>query len=112
MKRQIPIILLTLASAAGSAGAYASESTQNDALGIADAKVSLTQAVSAAERHVGGQAARAEYENDDGQPVFEVEVVKGSTVMDVKVDPTSGAVIAATGDQADHEEDEDRERDE
>lgn len=36
---------------------------------------------------------------------FDVEVVNGRKVMDVKVDPTSGQVILATEDKADHDDD-------
>ena len=68
----------------------------------------MTQAVTAAEQHVGGKASKAEYEQHKGQWVFDVEVVKDKTVMDVKVDPTSGKVLAAVEDKADHDDDHDK----
>ena len=88
-------------------GAYAASTTQNDALGVAEAGISLTQAVTAAEQHVGGKASRAEYEGEQGRSLFEVEVVKGAQVMDVQVDPTSGKVLTAENDKVDQGDDED-----
>ena len=63
----------------------------------------------AAEQHVGGKASSAEYEHEHGRWVFEVEVVKGSEVMDVEVDPTSGKVLSAANDKVDQGDDADRE---
>jgi uncharacterized membrane protein YkoI len=95
MKRHIPTILLALVSATAVGTAVAGESVSN-ALASGDAKISLTQAVSTAEQHVGGRAAFAEYEQANNQWVYEVFVLKDKTVMEVMVDPTSGAVISAT----------------
>jgi uncharacterized membrane protein YkoI len=112
MKRKLYPAALAAAAAIAIGGAYAAQqgSPENDALAIASAKISLTQAISAAEQHVGGKAAKAEYERDKGQWVFDVEVVKDKTVMDVKVDPASGKVIAATEDKTDHDDDKDNDR--
>jgi len=104
-----PTAALTILSLAGLGGAQAATTMQNDALGIADAGISLTQAVTAAEQHVGGKASSAEYELDQGRGVFEVEVVKGSEVMDVQVDPTNGKVLSAENDKVDQGDDEDHE---
>ena len=90
-------------------GAYGAGEAVNDALGIADARISLDAAVQAAQRHVGGKASRAEYERDQGRWVYDVEVVKGSEVTDVQVDPESGKVLAAVPDKVDQGEDEDHE---
>ncbi len=91
------------------AGAYAAKSSENDAFAIATAKIGLAQAVSTAEAHVGGKAARAEYERHKGQWVFDVEVVKDKTVMDVAVDANSGKVLSAVEDKADRDDDNDKE---
>ena len=107
MKRKLYLALATL-SAATIGSAYAAKSVENDALAVATSKISMTQAVTAAEQHVGGKASRAEYEKHKGQWVFDVEVVKGTKVMDVKVDPTNGKVIAAVEDKTDHDDAHDR----
>jgi uncharacterized membrane protein YkoI len=107
MKRKLTAaIAAALAATAIGGAAYAAKSGQeDDALAIASTKVSLAQAISAAEQHVGGKAAKAEFEQDKGQWVFDVEVVKDATqVMDVKVDANTGKVLSATADKADHDD--------
>ena len=103
-QRLCQAVAIVALSATAAGGALAAESADNDALGIADAKISLIQAVTAAEQHVGGKASSAEYEQQQDHSVFEVEVVNGQRVMDVQVDPSSGKVLAATEDTADHED--------
>ncbi len=88
--------------------AYAAKVTENDALAINTAKTSLIQAITAAEQHVGGKASSADYEQHKGKWVFDIEVVKDKTVMDVKVDATSGKVIVATVDKIDRADANDR----
>jgi len=108
MNRRLYPAIVAAAVALAVGGAYAATSSkENDALGISAAKIGLSQAVSAAEQHVGGKASRAEYERHKGQWVFDVEVVKDKTVMDVKVDPATGKVTAATEDKADKDDDND-----
>lgn len=103
------VALATLATATAIGTAFAAKSTENDALAITGAKIDLMQAISAAEQHVGGKAARAEYESHNGRMVFDIEVVKEKSVMDVTVDASNGKVIEAVADKADHETGEDRE---
>lgn len=81
----------------------------DDAMAVNQAKISLTQAIAAAEQHTPGRSAKAEFEHSKGKAVFDVEVVAGSKVMDIKVDAMSGKVIAATEDRADHDDDQDQE---
>jgi uncharacterized membrane protein YkoI len=111
MKRKLYSTLLAGLVAIAVGGAYAAQSAkENDALAIASAKIDLTQAIAAAEQHIGGKAARAEYERSKGQWVFDIEVVKGTTVMDVKVDAANGKILAATEDKTDHDDDKDGDR--
>ena len=108
MKRKFYLAALAALSATAIGSAYAAKSAENDALAISGAMIGMTQAVTAAEQYVGGKASKAEYEHHKGKWVFDVEVVKDKKVMDVKVDPMSGKVIAATEDKADHDDDHDR----
>jgi uncharacterized membrane protein YkoI len=99
----------SVATAVLGGAAYAAKPPENDAIAIMNAKVGLQQAVAIAEGHVGGKAARAEYEQTKaGKWVFDVEVVKGATVMDVTIDSTSGNVLASVVDQADKNDDGDK----
>jgi uncharacterized membrane protein YkoI len=108
MKRKFRIATLAALSATLIGSAYAAKTQENDALAVTSAKIGMTQAVTAAEQHIGGKASRAEYERHKGQWVFDIEVVKDKKVMDVKVDPASGKVIAATEDKTDHDDDHDK----
>ncbi|MFA5914917.1 MAG: PepSY domain-containing protein [Burkholderiales bacterium] len=109
MKRKVYVAALAAFSTAAVIGsAYAAKATENDALVISAAKIDLGQAVAAAEQHVGGKASRAEFERHQGQWVFDVEVVKGKSVMDVKVDAVNGKVIAANADAIDGDDAGDR----
>lgn len=107
MARTYTLIALALA-AVGSAVLIAKPSKENDALAIAKAQVSLTQAIAAAESyHVGGKAIRADFESSkkDGW-VYEVEVVVNTKVYDVKVDPQKGTVLSSVEDKQDSDHDE------
>jgi len=58
MNRKIYRVALAALATTAIGSAYAAESVENDALAIAGAKISLTQAVAAAEQHVGGKASK------------------------------------------------------
>lgn len=98
-----------LVGAAGFAVADKAVSGDNDALAVARAPVSLIQAVTAAEQSLGGKASRAEYEQDDKRQGYhyDIEVVNGAKVYDVRVDAASGKVISSVEDRADKDGDKD-----
>ena len=108
MNRKTTLATLAILSIAA-VNSYAAPPSPNDAMSIMRAKIGMTQAVAAAEEHAGGKAARAEFERHNGQWVFDVEVVKGNQVMDVKVDPTTGRILSAATDKADRDDEHDRE---
>jgi uncharacterized membrane protein YkoI len=108
MNRNSKLSLLAIGIAAASTVAYgAAGTTENDAMAITKAKISLTQAVTTAEQHANGKAARAEYENSKHGWVYDVEVVSGAKVFDVKVDGDKGTVISSAEDKADRDDDHD-----
>ena len=103
---QLSAIAVAVAMAASGAVAYAAGGGQeNDALAIANARISLTQAVAAAEQHANGKATHAEFEHSRQGWIYEVEVVSGAKVFDIKVDAEKGTVIASQEDRADHGKD-------
>jgi uncharacterized membrane protein YkoI len=109
MYRYSKLSLLAVAIAAAGAAAYAANGgMENDALAISKAKIPLTQAVTVAERHTNGKASRAEYENSKQGWVYDVEVVSGAKVFDVRVDADKGTVISSAEDKADHDDDHDK----
>jgi uncharacterized membrane protein YkoI len=101
---KLSALALAVAIAATGAVAYAANSgneTENDATTILKANIPLTQAITVAEQHANGKASRAEYENSKQGRVYDVEVVSGAKVFDVRVDADKGTVISSTEDKAD-----------
>jgi uncharacterized membrane protein YkoI len=90
-------------SATAAAAVFAASSEEvNDASEVLQARVSLSQAVAAAEQQQQGRASRAEYEQDQvGHRVYEVEVVTATRTFDVTVDAETGKVLGATEDAGD-----------
>jgi uncharacterized membrane protein YkoI len=82
--------------AAGAAVVFAAD---RDDLAVTKASIDLRQAVEVAEQHVGGKAASAEFDQERGQAVYEIDVVKGQTVMEVMVDANSGKVLSSIEDK-------------
>ena len=111
MHRYSKLSLLAVTIAAAGSMAYAATGAmENDALAIATAKTSLIQAVTTAEQHAGGKATHAEYENSKQGWVYDVEVVNGAKVFDVRVDADKGTVISSAEDKAEHEHDGDHDK--
>jgi uncharacterized membrane protein YkoI len=105
--------VLVGAIAAGALGpvgtAYARserKSATNEAAVIADAKITMAQAIAAAENQVGGKAVETGIEDENGTVAFEVEVLKDGQRHTVLVDPQSGEVVKTTmSDNEDSESD-------
>lgn len=108
MNRYTKLSLLAVVIATAGAGAYAAKANaENDVATIAQAKTSLIQAISAAEQHANGKATHADYEKSrQGNWVYDVEVVSGAKVFDVRVDADKGTVISSAEDKEDHDHDE------
>jgi uncharacterized membrane protein YkoI len=108
MYRYTKLSVLAIAIAATCAVAFAANgSTENDAMRITQAKIPLTQAVTVAEQHANGKASRAEYENSKQGWVYDVEVVSGQKVFDVRVDADKGTIISSAADKPDRDDERD-----
>lgn len=106
MNRYGKFPLLAVAIAAVCTVAHAAPGgMENDAMAGTTVKVPLAQAVTTAEQHANGKAARAEYENSKHGWIYDVEVVSGAKVFDVKVDADKGTVISSAEDKADRDDD-------
>jgi uncharacterized membrane protein YkoI len=111
MKQRIAIAAVSgavVVAAAAAVAAYAAGANENDALAVGNAKITLGQAVAAAEQKLPGKAAKAEFEQaKGGRWVYDVEVVSGAKVFDVTVDADTGNVIASVEDKNDRDDDHD-----
>ncbi|HAL36676.1 MAG TPA: peptidase M4 [Polaromonas sp.] len=103
MFRHTKIAIVATVLTATGVMAYAAKTMENDTAVIAQTKISMTQAVTAAEQHANGKATRAELEQSKAGLTYDVEVVSGTQVFDVKVDAEKGTVISSAQDKIDHE---------
>ncbi|MEO8013938.1 MAG: PepSY domain-containing protein [Polaromonas sp.] len=108
MFRYTKIAMAGAVLAASGIAAYAATSMENDAVSLPVTKISLSQAVAAAEQQTKGRATRAELEHTKSGIVFDVEVVSGAKVFDVRVDADKGTVISSAEDKADQDDDHDK----
>lgn len=103
-RRPLFALLVAAGLTAIGAVAYAERGdATNDALPTPEANghISLIQAVQTAELHAAGKARQAEYEHSRQGWVYDVEVINGSKVFDVRVNARSGVVISSQEDKPD-----------
>lgn len=107
--------ILTLATAgafAASAIGFArvvqakdSERPTDEAAVMANAKVSMAQAITTAEQQVGGKAVDSGIEDQNGTVFLEVTVLTGTQKHKVLIDPQSGQVVKTALDDNDERDD-------
>ncbi len=109
LSRSTQIAALAVAVTAVASAFAARSLSENDAVAAKNAKVTLIQAVSAAEQqHADGHASKAEFEQSKSHGwVWDVEVVSGAKVFDVQVDAQKGTVISSTEDKVDGDDEHD-----
>lgn len=90
----------------GPIGRLIDEFDREEVSGIDKSPTTLAAAVAVAERHAGGRAMEASYENEDGSAAFKIDVASGNAVKRVLVDPASGKVVKVLT-RHDDDEDED-----
>jgi uncharacterized membrane protein YkoI len=78
---------------AGVAYAMSNDTRTNEAAIIANAKVTMVQAIATAEQQTGDKAVGSGIEDQDGTVFFEVEVLKDNQRHKVLIDPQSGQVV-------------------
>lgn len=97
---------LLVAAGAMAAGAMAfdeGDEPANDAVPVSQAAISMVQAIQTAELRASGKARRAEYESSKQGWVYEIEVINGNKVFDVRVSATDGTVLSAQEDVPDRD---------
>ena len=110
MLRNTKIAIVTIALVVTSYAAFAAKAKNSEAdvlAAIKDTKISLSQAITAAEVRVGGKAVRGEYEKTKNGWAYDIEVVKADKMFDVLVDSNYGNVISSAEDVADQDDEKD-----
>jgi uncharacterized membrane protein YkoI len=77
---------------------------------FSQARISLSEAIKAAEQETGGKAMEADLDDESSAVQFEIETVKDGKVYEVKVDGKTGAVLKASLDDESDEDTEDRKK--
>lgn len=78
---------------------------QQEAVAVQNAKISLAQAISAAEQYTGGKAIDSGIENHDGKVLgYDVKVIKSGAVQQVLVDMGTGHVLKVAAADSENEE--------
>lgn len=82
----------TTSSLMDSRSAQASKVTKDLRL-LEEAKISLTEAIQIAEKHVGGKAIEADLDRENGKAVYDVSVIKAEREHEVRLDAVTGDVL-------------------
>jgi uncharacterized membrane protein YkoI len=105
-------VLALLAIALATTGTLAhAHPKELDAAALANSKISLVQAVTTAEQHVNGHASKAEFERSWRGAIYEVDVVSGDKVFEVKVDADQGTVLSSAEEKSHDDEHHEHEHD-
>ncbi|WP_344802302.1 PepSY domain-containing protein [Allohahella marinimesophila] len=94
------IVLATVCSTA-LLGATTALADKEDREALAAAKISLVEAIQAAEGANGGKAFDASIDDDSFEPEYEVSIIRDDRTYDVRVNAVSGEVI---GEREDHDD--------
>jgi uncharacterized membrane protein YkoI len=101
---KVGLVGAALLGGAGSSLAKDNDNHTDEAAIIRNAKVTMAQAITAAEQMTGGKAVGTGIEDQDGAVFLEVQILKDTQRHKVLVDPQSGQVVKTV--QEDHEEEE------
>lgn len=85
----------------GTATAGLAMADVEDAKSLAEAKITLIDAIEAAETHTSGKAFEAQIEDDSFSPEFEIGVVAENVVYEVRIDGETGEVMSSREDHDD-----------
>lgn len=71
---------------------------------LANAKISLAEAVKQTETQLNGTVLKADLEREHGHYIYEIDIAKDATVTEVKFDPKSGTLRNSDVDPIDEDE--------
>jgi uncharacterized membrane protein YkoI len=94
-----PLILAASMAIAGTGAALAGDSEispQKEIDAVLGAKISISQAIAAAEQATGGKAYSAHIDNRNGVVAYEVKTAKTGALQMVSVDINAGNVVKVT----------------
>ena len=101
MALQLKNLTLAAVCLGGMLFAGSAYADSKDAQALAEAKITLVQAIQAAEKAHGGSAFDAQIDDDSARPEFEVGIVREGRIYDVRVDALTGEVLGVREDRDD-----------
>lgn len=93
------LLVTVIMAATGVSLAEADESKEKEVQKLPlfnQARISLPEAIKAAEQHTGGKALEAELDDDSNTVQFEIEIVKDGRIHEVMVDGKTGNVLTVS----------------
>jgi uncharacterized membrane protein YkoI len=93
MTKYTKTLALTVVGLSFAVAAQAAD--RSDIRSFAATKISLTEAIAAAEKHESGKAIEASLDDDSFKPAYEVSVVKDDRIFEVYVNGETGEVLGA-----------------
>ena len=90
------VFTMAIITATATNVAQAGESKEKEAKELklfSEAKITLTEAIKAAEKKVGGKAMEAELDDESNTVQFEIEILKDGKIHEVLVDGITGKVL-------------------
>ena len=81
--------------------AAAEENASDKAQIMSSAKISIAEAIAAAEKETGGKAVETDIRNRDGNAHFEITIQKGMERQEVLVDGQTGQVVKTVANDGD-----------
>jgi uncharacterized membrane protein YkoI len=113
LKKLVPAAMLGIIAAGAPASAFADSEREvgevNEATALAQANVTLQQAIAAAEQRTGAKAVAAGVENENGSLFIAVEFFKDNTPQKALVDLQTGEVVKVVADEQDRDHEENHE---
>lgn len=103
------ILVITMLTGSAVSVAQAGESKEKEAkelLLFSQAKITLTEAIKAAEQKTGGKAIEAEIDDESNKVQFEIEILKDGKIHEVIVDGKTGKVLKVSLDDEANDSDE------
>lgn len=106
MKRSFQIALIAAVLAAAGGAYAAKDMIKPKAQALAEAKISLVQAIDLAEKNTRAKAVEAEFDNGLQGASYEVKLLGGGKRLKVRVDASTGAVgpVQEKAEKKDHED--------
>ncbi len=107
------IVLLLIGGIALTCGlALSSERTHEQGKELLSVKLSMEEAIATAKTQFPGQVLEAELEREDGQVVYEIEIVSTTGVVtEIKVDAESGELLSSKIEDHEHEKSKEKDDD-